>query len=102
MRETAEEPVPSVLLPELHVRRSRDGLTMVSPPLFVAQWPPIAGSRKREVGFLGLGEKMSDGQDARLIQSGTGKRQPLAAYRFGGLECMLLGPGEGGLMSMIG
>jgi Mn-containing catalase len=30
------------------------------------------------------------------------KRQPLAAYRFGGLECMLLGPGEGGLMSMIG
>jgi hypothetical protein len=32
----------------------------------------------------------------------TGKRQPLAAYRFGGLECMLLGPGEGGLMSMIG
>jgi hypothetical protein len=31
-----------------------------------------------------------------------GKRQPLAAYRFGGLECMLLGPGEGGLMSMIG
>ena len=33
---------------------------------------------------------------------GDGKRQPLAAYRFGGLECMLLGPGEGGLMSMIG
>ena len=32
----------------------------------------------------------------------AGKRQPLAAYRFGGLECMLLGPGEGGLMSMIG
>jgi hypothetical protein len=32
----------------------------------------------------------------------TRKRQPLAAYRFGGLECMLLGPGEGGLMSMIG
>ena len=31
-----------------------------------------------------------------------GKRQPLAAYRFGGLECMLLRPGEGGLMSMIG
>jgi hypothetical protein len=33
---------------------------------------------------------------------GDRKRQPLAAYRFGGLECMLLGPGEGGLMSMIG
>jgi hypothetical protein len=36
------------------------------------------------------------------IRFTVGKRQPLAAYRFGGLECMLLGPGEGGLMSMIG
>ena len=39
---------------------------------------------------------------AASIQIDDGKRQPLAAYRFGGLECMLLGPGEGGLMSMIG
>ena len=30
------------------------------------------------------------------------KRQPLAAYRFGGLENTLLQPGESGLMSMIG
>jgi hypothetical protein len=36
------------------------------------------------------------------VASIVGKRQALAAYRFGGLECMLLGPGEGGLMSMIG
>jgi hypothetical protein len=38
----------------------------------------------------------------RVRPLGSSKRQPLAAYRFGGLECMLLGPGEGGLMSMIG
>jgi hypothetical protein len=31
-----------------------------------------------------------------------GKRQPMAAYRFGGLENTLLQPGESGLMSMIG
>ena len=30
------------------------------------------------------------------------KRQPMAAYRFGGLEDTLLRPGESGLMSMIG
>ena len=43
-------------------------------------------------------ERVSNGRGGTLIR----KRQPLAAYRFGGLECMLLGPGEGGLMSMIG
>jgi hypothetical protein len=32
----------------------------------------------------------------------VGKRQPMAAYRFGGLENTLLQPGESGLMSMIG
>ena len=31
-----------------------------------------------------------------------GKRKPMAAYRFGGLEGTLLRPGESGLMSMIG
>jgi hypothetical protein len=30
------------------------------------------------------------------------KRQPMTAYRFGGLENTLLQPGESGLMSMIG
>jgi hypothetical protein len=30
------------------------------------------------------------------------KRQPMAAYRIGGLENTLLQPGESGLMSMIG
>jgi hypothetical protein len=30
------------------------------------------------------------------------KRQPMAAYRFGGQENTLLQPGESGLMSMIG
>ena len=44
----------------------------------------------------GMGEDLVS--DRRIDR----KRQPLAAYRFGGLECMLLGPGEGGLMSMIG
>lgn len=41
-------------------------------------------------------------KDRRRKLTDECKRQPLAAYRFGGLECMLLGPGEGGLMSMIG
>jgi hypothetical protein len=32
----------------------------------------------------------------------TGKRQPMAAYRFGGVENTLFWSGESGLMSMIG
>ena len=32
----------------------------------------------------------------------TGKRKPMAAYRFGGLAGTLFRPGESGLMSMIG
>ena len=31
-----------------------------------------------------------------------GKRQPMAAYRFGGVENTLFWSGESGLMSMIG
>jgi predicted ATPase len=44
--------------------------------------------------------------DRELVYRGdpeTGrKRQPMAAYRIGGLENTLLQPGESGLMSMIG
>jgi hypothetical protein len=36
--------------------------------------------------------------EAKMVR----KRQPMAAYRFGGLENTLLQPGESGLMSMIG
>ena len=40
--------------------------------------------------------------DAGQLSQVMGKRQPMAAYRFGGLENTLLQPGESGLMSMIG
>jgi hypothetical protein len=36
------------------------------------------------------------------LRRDSGKRQPMAAYRFGGLEDTLFQPGESGLMSMIG
>ena len=39
---------------------------------------------------------------SRCQHSISGKRQPMAAYRIGGLENTLLQPGESGLMSMIG
>jgi hypothetical protein len=37
-----------------------------------------------------------------LVHAHKRKRQPMAAYRFGGLEDTLFRPGERGLMSMIG
>ena len=67
-------------------------------PYIAGEWPlPQNPSSTENEGIL-----ISVHHNRGAMGYGIGKRQPLAAYRFGGLECMLLGPGEGGLMSMIG
>jgi hypothetical protein len=63
---------------------------------------PSLGSNGRPACSVSIQDQHAGARQQWTRGHANRKRQPLAAYRFGGLECMLLGPGEGGLMSMIG